>query len=161
MALTIFANYKNKNEFVTFSKKKTRREKPKAFAIMASNELVHLFFFFCAILRNRVNGGRVAFAFLCMRERETGIDFHGAEDVHQELLGASVLFAPMTELLSTCSQCARFVIVGPPTSRPGYWSLASQIKRHAVRRLTTPLLPPDHIKPTFSSFTPTIILCKI
>lgn len=67
----------------------------------------------------------------------------------------------MTELLSTCSQCARFVIVGPPTSRPGYWSLASQIKRHAVRRLTTPLLPPDHIKPTFSSFTPTIIFCKI
>jgi hypothetical protein len=67
----------------------------------------------------------------------------------------------MTELLSTCSQCACFVIVGPPTSRPGYWSLASQIKRHAVRRLTTPLLPPDHIKPTFSSFTPTIIFCKI
>jgi hypothetical protein len=44
------------------------------------------------------------------RERETGIDFHGAEDVHQGLLGG-VLFAPMTELLSTCSQCARYVIV--------------------------------------------------
>lgn len=36
---------------------------------MASNELVH-FFLFCAILRNRVNGGRVAFAFLCIRERD-------------------------------------------------------------------------------------------
>lgn len=68
-------------------------------------------------------------------------------------------FAPVTELLSTCSRCARFVIVAHVPTCYSYWSLASQIIRHVVRRLTTPLLLADHIKPTYSCFTLSIISC--
>jgi hypothetical protein len=140
----------NKNEFVS---SKYSRDLQRFFHY-ATYELVH---FFCAILRNRVNGGRVAFAFLCMRERPASIFTGPRTYIKNSLMVFSLL------LWRNCCPRALSVLATWlwPASRPGYWSLASQIKRHAVRRLTTPLLPPDRIKPTVSSFTPTIILCNI